>query len=146
MEGIHPVYVIMNKSIKTLECFPLLIRAAKTTIQILALYGIFLAGNWIQQTFNLIVPGSVIGMIIFFILLLTKGIKVTWMEEGTKLIVNHLTLFFIPATVGVINYFDLFYGKGLLVILIVLISTILVMGISARVSQRLMRKKELQHD
>ncbi|MFC4023389.1 CidA/LrgA family protein [Oceanobacillus longus] len=123
-----------------------MLRLDKIVIHIAILYIIYLLGNWIQQTFHLFVPGSVIGMIIFLILLLTNIIKIAWIEEGTKLFVNHLTLFFIPVTVGVVNYFDLFSGKGLLVVLIVLISTVLVMGISAKVTQWLIGKRELPHE
>lgn len=123
-----------------------MLRISRIIVHIVILYIIFLMGNWIQQTWDLVVPGSVIGMLIFFVLLLTNVIKVKWVEEGTKLFVNHLTLFFIPATVGIINYFELFSGKGLLLVFIVLLSTAMVMGISGIVSQWLMGKKELPHE
>lgn len=123
-----------------------MLNISRIIVHIVILYIIFLMGNWIQQTWNLVVPGSVIGMLIFFVLLLTNVIKVKWVEEGTKLFVNHLTLFFIPATVGIINYFELFSGKGLLLVFIVLLSTAMVMGISGMVSQWLMGKKELPHE
>ena len=85
-------------------------------------------------------------MILLFILLITNCMKLSWIEDGTKLFVNHLTLFFIPATVGIVNYLQLFSGKGLLLIIIVLISTGLVMGISGNISQWLVSKKELNHE
>ncbi len=70
-----------------------------------------------------------------------------WIEKGAKFFVAHLTLFFIPATVGILNYFDVFSGKGFLLIIIVLISTVLVMGGSGLISQWMIRRKELkQHD
>ncbi|WP_249869502.1 CidA/LrgA family protein [Oceanobacillus saliphilus] len=123
-----------------------MLRLDKVILHIVILYVIFLIGDWIQQTLNLFIPGSVVGMIILLILLLSNIIKLSWIEEGTKLFVNHLTLFFIPATVGVINYLEIFTGKGLLVIGIILVSTALVIGISAKVSQWIIRKKELQHE
>lgn len=123
-----------------------LFKFVKIIIHIAILYGLFLIGNWIQHTFHLVIPGSVIGMILLFILLITNCMKLSWIEDGTKLFVNHLTLFFIPATVGIVNYLQLFSGKGLLLIIIVLISTGLVMGISGNISQWLVSKKELNHE
>ena len=70
----------------------------------------------------------------------------SWIEDGTRLFVSHLTLFFIPATVGIVNYLQLFTGEGILLIIIVLISTALVMGISGVVSQWFVRKKEMHHE
>ncbi|WP_087973777.1 CidA/LrgA family protein [Oceanobacillus rekensis] len=123
-----------------------MLRISRILIHIVVLYIIFLIGDWIQQTWNLVVPGSVIGMLIFFVLLLSNVIKIKWIEEGTKIFVNHLTLFFIPATVGVINYFELFSGKGLLIVFIVLLSTAMVMVVSGLVTQWLMGKREVPHE
>lgn len=123
-----------------------MLKMMKIIIQIVILYIIYLIGNGIQHSLNLFVPGSVIGMILLFILLLTNVIKAKWVEEGSKLIINHLTLFFIPATVGVINYFELFKGNGFFLILIALVSTALVMGCSGFVSQWFMRRKEVSND
>ena len=85
-------------------------------------------------------------MIILFILLLTNLIKVSWIKEGATFVVNNLVLFFIPATVGIINYFEFFKGKGFLLIVIVLFSTLLVMISSGVTSQLIMQRKEREHD
>src|SRR5690625_2986161 len=114
-----------------------MLKVVKICFHVIILYCFYLVGNWIQSSLNLFIPGSVIGMILLFLLLLTKVIKLTWVEEGSKFFVNNLSLFFIPATVGIIDYFSLFAGKGFILILIVLVSTALVMSISGVVSQRL---------
>src|SRR5690625_2306180 len=79
-------------------------------LHIIILYSFYLLGNWIQMSLNLFIPGSVIGMILLFLLLLIKGVKITWIEEGAAFLINNLPLFFIPATVGIIDYFSLFSG------------------------------------
>lgn len=123
-----------------------LLKIGKVIIHIAILYVFYLFGNWIQETFNLFIPGSVIGMILLFILLMTNIIKVSWVEEGARFMINHLALFFIPATVGVIDYFELFSGKGFYLVPIVLVSTALVMAGSGIVGQWLIRRKEVKHD
>jgi holin-like protein len=124
----------------------MLLKLIKMIMHIIILYAIYLLGDWIQVTLNLFIPGSVIGMILLFVLLLTNVIRVTWIEEGSKLIINHLTLFFIPATVGIMNYFDMFKGNGFLLVLIALLSTAMVMALSGVVSQWFIRRKEVPHD
>jgi|SRR5690625_2617083 len=118
-----------------------MLKLGKICFHIIILYSFYLLGNWIQMSLNLFIPGSVIGMILLFLLLLIKGVKITWIEEGAAFLINNLPLFFIPATVGIIDYFSLFSGKGFLLIIIVLVSTAMVMSVSGRVSQRLARKR-----
>ncbi|MGM8212312.1 CidA/LrgA family protein [Virgibacillus sp. W0430] len=111
------------------------------SIHVCLFYFIYLLGNWIQFTFHLVVPGSVIGMIILFLLLLTKGIRVSWIQEGATFMMNNLAFFFIPATVGMMNYFHLFSGKGIMLVIIVFISTIFVMTASSLSSQWLAKEE-----
>lgn len=122
-----------------------MVQAIKITLQIGILYIIYMMGEWIADRFNLLIPGSVIGMILLLALLFMRGIKVEWIEEGAGFMVRHLTFFFIPATVGIMQYFDVFAGKGFLLIIIVLISTVLVMAVSGLTGQLLWQRKERKH-
>ncbi|MFK4998517.1 CidA/LrgA family protein [Bacillus sp. N9] len=114
----------------------------KLIIQILLLYSFYLLGVFIQKLFHLFIPGSIIGMLILFALLLMRMIKPEQIESGSQLLINYLPLFFVPVTVGIMNYLDLFKGKGLVVIGIVMISTILVMIGTGFISQWLVRMQE----
>lgn len=110
-------------------------------IHIIILYAFSYIGTWIKDLFNLSVPGSVVGLLLLFILLLSNIIKVEWIEQGAQFLISNLVFFFIPATAGVMNYFELFKGKGILLIIVVLISTIIVMATSGLVSQFLAKDK-----
>lgn len=121
-------------------------KAVKIVIHTLFLYVLFLIGNFIQQSFDLSVPGSIIGMGLLFALLMLKGIKPGWIGEGSSFYVRHLTLFLIPSTVGIVNYLDIFAGRGLLLICIVVFSSAMVMVVSGLTAKKLSRGKELQHD
>lgn len=57
------------------------------------------------------------------------------------MLLSHLSLLFIPATVGLIDHFDLFSGKGIISALVALFSTALVMISSAAIGQRLMNSE-----
>lgn len=110
------------------------------------LYALFLIGNVLQEIFHLFIPGSVIGMILLFLLLKLGIMKLKWLEEGTSLLLRHLTLFFIPVTIGFMEYLELFKGRGLLLLIITVISTALVMGVGGAVSEQLARRKETQNE
>ena len=118
----------------------------KGLIHIGFLFGLLYIGNWIQASLSLSIPGSVIGMLLLFVLLKSGIIKLEWIKEGTSFILRNLTLFFIPVTIGFINYLELFSGRGIYLLLIAILSTAIVMGVSGIVSQRLAKGKEVQHD
>lgn len=118
----------------------------KGLIHIGFLFGLLYIGNWIQASLSLSIPGSVIGMLLLFVLLKSGLIKLEWIKEGTSFILKNLTLFFVPVTVGFINYLELFSGRGIYLLLIAILSTAIVMGVSGLISQKLAKGKEVQHD
>lgn len=110
--------------------------------QIAILYLFYYAGVWIQHALHLLMPGSIIGMLLLFCLLMTKKFKISWIDKGAGFLLSHLPLLFIPVTVGIIDFFDLFKGRGFFSIVVVIVSTILVMVTSAFVSQWIAVRKE----
>ncbi len=121
-------------------------KIVKVIAQIALLYAIYLAGVWIQQTFHLFIPGSIIGMLLLFILLLAGLFRLEWIEAGSLHLIRYLPLLFLPVTVGIIHYLDLFKGKGFFIIIIVLVSTGLVMVSAGQISQWLIMKKRYENE
>ncbi|WP_260412282.1 CidA/LrgA family protein [Alkalihalobacillus sp. TS-13] len=109
-------------------------------MQVFVLYGLYLAGIWIQSVLDLMIPGSIIGMLLLFLLLVTKIFPLKWIQQGSRFMLAHLTLFFIPVTVGVMQFGYVFKGKGLLLIPAVLASTVLVIVISSKMLDLFMSK------
>jgi holin-like protein len=118
------------------------VKAVMVVVQIGILYVLYIIGEWIADIFNLLIPGSVIGMILLLGLLFLRGMKVEWVEDGAGFMVRHLTFFFIPATVGIMQYYDVFAGKGFLLVVIVLFSTMFVMVVSGLTGQLLWQRKD----
>lgn len=113
-------------------------------LHIAFLYLLLFFGNAVQTIFQLSIPGSVLGMLFLFFLLKSGIVKLDWIKEGTSLLLKHLTLFFIPVTVGFMEYLDMFSGRGILLLVVTILSTALVMGLSGFVSERLVKRKEVQ--
>jgi holin-like protein len=105
--------------------------------QIVLLYLFFLAGDFVQKLLHLPIPGSIVGLLLLFILMLCKVVPVDWIESGATTVLAYLPLFFIPATAGIVNHLGIFSGKGLLLILVLIVSTVLTMGAASHSSQLL---------
>lgn len=123
-----------------------MINLLRIIYQIAILFGVYYIGNWIQDILGLFIPGSVIGLLLMFILLSTGILHPKFIQYGSSYMVKHLVLFFIPTTVGVLNFYQLFMGKGILLIVITIISSLLVMISSGYTSQFLARGKEQAHE
>ena len=115
-------------------------------IQIFFIYIICKFGETIQQVLHLPIPGSIIGLVLLFLLLITKIIPEKWIMEGANLLLSVMTLFFVPATVGIMNYFHIFQGKGSLLILLIILSTVLVMLSSGFVAEKWNKKSVGRED
>jgi holin-like protein len=94
-------------------------------VQVFLLYLFYLAGDYLQRLLHLPVSGGIVGLLLLFVLLLCKIVPVKWIEEGSTTILAYLPLFFIPATAGIVNHMDIFSGRGLLIILILIVSSVL---------------------
>lgn len=114
----------------------------RISVHIGILYMFYAIGVWIQKTLNLFIPGSVIGMILFLALLLSGKYNPRWTEEGAQFLIRHLPLLFLPITVGLIDYLDLFKGSGIWIVFVVLFSTVLVMVTSGKTTDWLAQKRE----
>lgn len=110
--------------------------------QIGILYLFYYVGNLVQELLAIPIPGSIIGMLLLFLLLSTGIIKEKWLASGSQLLITYLSLLFVPATVGLIDYLSIFKGKGLLTIAITLLSTFIVMFVSGMIGQAIARGKE----
>ncbi len=98
-------------------------------------------GVGIVTLLHLPLPGSVIGLLLLALSLHFKIIKVEYIQDGAGFLIGILTLFFIPATVGVIDYPELWSKTGLLIIIAVIASTLVSIYITGLLSQ-LIEKKE----
>ena len=76
-------------------------------------------------------PGSVIAMIILFILLAAGVIKVGHIRQKAEFMLKNMAFFFIPAGVGIMEYFDVLKSCIVPFIVICVVSTILTFAATA---------------
>ncbi|MCM3567051.1 CidA/LrgA family protein [Neobacillus mesonae] len=109
-------------------------------LQICILYIFTFIGTVIHTYFHLIIPGSIIGLLLLFICLCLKIIPVKYIENGAGFLLSILMLFFIPKTVGIMNYPSLLSIHGVLFVAAVLLSTIITIAIAGIAGQFLEKR------
>ncbi|MBF7152016.1 CidA/LrgA family holin-like protein [Bacillus albus] len=110
-------------------------------LQVGVLYVFSVVGTWIQGVFHLSMPGSLIGMLMLFLLLSTRILPLKWFEEGAEKLLIFLPLFLIPSTTGLMEFGSFLFGKGSIIFLLVVASTVVTLIVSGYISQLLVTSK-----
>lgn len=92
-------------------------------------------GDLIVLSFNIPIPGSIVGLILFFIALYTKIIKPQSIREVGDWLKQNLALFFVPACVGLLAYMDILKATWLQLVVIIISSTLVTYFASGKVAQ-----------
>lgn len=90
-----------------------------------------LAGEVIARASGVPFPGPVIGMAILFIGLMIHGSVPEPLQHTTKSILDHLSLLFVPAGVGVMIYLPLVADEWLPIASAIIIGTLVTMAATA---------------
>lgn len=112
--------------------------------QFTIILAISLLGELLNHFLALPIPGSIYGIVILFILLSTKVIKVDQIKDTASFLIEIMPVMFIPAAVGIINVWDIVKDNIITYSILIVVSTILVMGVSGLVTQLLIRKGDKQ--
>lgn len=110
--------------------------------QLLILLGINFAGELISHYLQLPIPGSITGMILLLVLLLTGVIKEKQIAETADFFLKNMGFFFIPAGVGVMVSYQALEGRYVQTIVAILASTLIVMAVTSLVTQFLIKQRE----
>ena len=110
------------------------------------IFGIYLLGVLITDITGVPIPGNVIGMVILFLLLYLKVIKVEQISTISNFFLEHLAFFFIPAGVGLISTFSVIKNIWLQLLIVCFVTTAITMICTGLVVQKIANKKEGDKD
>lgn len=113
--------------------------------QITILFLIAGFGEILSKTFNLPIPGNVIGMAALFFLLLFKIIEEEDISMVADFLVGNLAFFFLPGLVAILSEYHYLNGSFFAFILIcVFIAVIIIVstGLSAQMIESLLAKNK----
>jgi holin-like protein len=68
-------------------------------------------------------PSNLVGMLLLALLLLTGLVRESWLGQAAVLFQRHLAFFFVPIAVGLMAYGSLLRQHGLMLLLVILVST-----------------------
>lgn len=110
-------------------------------IQIIFLLLINKLGYWIVETFHMPIPGNVVGMLILFFLLMSKIVKLEWVELASGFLLKHFAFFFVPICVSLIGYGAIFMENAIGFTVSLTLSLILGFFITGKITEHTAKKE-----
>ena len=107
--------------------------------QLAIIFGISFIGELLNALLPLPVPASVYGLVILFLLLCTKIVKLEQVETVSEYLMAIMPLFFIEPTVGIMNSYGLVKGNILALFIACFLSFVAVVAVTGLVSQTIIR-------
>ncbi|MGN0482224.1 MAG: CidA/LrgA family protein [Lachnospiraceae bacterium] len=107
--------------------------------QFLIILAFSFAGELLRAILPLPIPASIYGLVLLFAALQSGILRLDVIKETAGFLINIMPLLFIPAGVGLIESWDALKPMLLPVVVIMVITTVVVMGASGQVTQIVMR-------
>lgn len=99
-----------------------------------------LAGEVVTGFFHLPIPGPVIGMLFVLGALLVRRGPSEPFDRTSRGLLEHLSLLFVPAGVGVMRYLDILTREGLAIGVTIVSSTVITMLVTTATMRALTRR------
>ncbi|MGE5678245.1 MAG: CidA/LrgA family protein [Pseudomonadota bacterium] len=111
----------------------------KVLRQIIILLLFVFIGELLNQILKLPIPGNILGMVLLLLALVTGLIKLEQVEDISRFLLDHLSVLFIPAGVGLLAVTGRLADTWYLILLISVFTTFLVMAVTGIVVKLLRR-------
>lgn len=108
--------------------------------------GISFAGEILHGLIPFPIPASIYGILILFIGLMSGLIKLDQVKDTGEFLILIMPMLFIPSITGLINAWDRIRVKWLQYLLTIIISTVVVMAVSGKVTQALLKKDRSENE
>ena len=107
----------------------------KLYVQLMIIFMISLVGEGISSVFHLPIPGSIIGLVLLFLTLQFKLLRLRHISMVGNFLLANMTILFLPPAVGIMDKFQVIAPYLLPIILIVLGAIVLNVCVIAVVVQ-----------
>lgn len=104
--------------------------------------GVTCAGELMKYFIPLPIPGSIYGLLLMFVLLFTKVIKVEQVKDVGEFLIEIMPLMFIPAGVGLMASWGELQGFLVPLLVITVATTFIVIFVTGKVTDFMMDRKE----
>lgn len=113
--------------------------------QFLIIIGVSFIGE-LLTLLPLPIPASVYGLIILLICLFTGIIRLEDIEDVADWFIMIMPILFVPSAVSLMNVSKALIENLVIIAVVLIVSTIVVMGVTGRVAQTIILKKEHNHE
>ncbi len=114
--------------------------------QFMIILFIALAGEVLSALIPLPIPASIYGVVLMLALLISGLLKVEQVKTVSSFLIEIMPVMFVPAAAGLMQSYHLLAPSIGAYAVITAVSTIAVMAVSGRVTQRLMQHKNKKED
>ena len=106
---------------------------------------ISLLGEILKELIPLPIPGSVYGLLILLVCLITGILQVSAIRETAAFLIEIMPIMFVPAAVGLLDSWGRLASVFMPVLVIVVCSTVLVMAVTGKVTELVIKKEKGMH-
>lgn len=109
----------------------LLKKALRLLVELAVICALFLLGGQIASWLGWPIPGGVMGLALLLILFASGVLKPATLQLGAGWLMAEMLLFFIPALMSLLDYGALIREEGWRILLVIAVSTLMVMIVTA---------------
>jgi holin-like protein len=106
-------------------------KALRLLVELAVLCTLFLLGGQIASWLGWPIPGGVMGLALLLILFASGVLKPAMLQLGAGWLMAEMLLFFIPALMSLLDYGALIREEGWRILLVIAVSTLMVMIVTA---------------
>ena len=102
-------------------------------LQLVLMLAFWLAGEALVRALSLPLPGALVGLAAVLLLLATRRLSAPGLRRGAQWLLGDMLLFFVPAVLAVLEHREFLGLIGLKILCLIVLSTALVMVVTASV-------------
>ena len=123
----------------------LLKKALRLLVELAILCALFLLGGQLATWLGWPIPGGVMGLALLLLLFASGVLKPAMLQLGAGWLMAEMLLFFIPALISLLDYGALIRDEGWRILLVIAVSTLMVMVVTA-LTVELVCRWRLRHE
>ncbi|MCG2313728.1 CidA/LrgA family protein [Staphylococcus epidermidis] len=112
----------------------------KLILQLALIMLITFIGTEVQKLLHIPLAGSIVGLMLFFLLLQFKIIPESWINVGADFLLKTMVFFFIPSVVGIMDVASNITMNYILFFIVIIIGTCLVALSSGYIAEKMLEK------
>ena len=118
----------------------------KYLMQFGVIIALSLVGEVLNSVVPLPVPASVWGMVLLFVLLCLKVIKLDQVEDAADFLISIMTVMFVPVGASLIQSFPAIKDEIFGIFAIIIVSTVVCFFTTGKVAQKIIEKEKAKED